>query len=968
MDDESGQGQASSEYPDLTNLALSARLRRMQTSLSWRATKPLRDLGGLYHKYIRKSSRLDLLPIHELQLITRDNRVIWVAVGDDPQFLLTPLNPAVLKQGGWFSLEYEFSARFAVEQCVYLDYGDGFQPDVVWTRAIAKPGRQRLVVYIPRGTQGLRLDPMTRPGEFQLDDPVLRRIDPPQLERPWSGIDGFLKCCEGCTVTLTEAQQLERCLEGEFHWRSHGTDPAFTVSRRAQDGLSEGWCRIEFIITGEYQHQVAKLYIDYGEGFTEDESYPVPFQSGMSTSRVLRLSGDVVNIRFDPWEREGLFRLERLCIDNILEGDAHRDIASRLASSRPEYAGLSASDIWLGAVNDVSMEEDEHHGEPGKISQSEGKVKDLEGPEDILHRLLEDYAETFIVNEAELSYQKWIDEVETLDLPSRDTIKDFISAIPSPVVISILVPVYNTDEHLLAQCIESVIAQSYPHWELCLVDDASPSPHVSKVLKAYSERDKRIKYHLREDNGHISKTTNDALALATGEYVALLDHDDELAVDALYFVAREISEHPDAQIIYSDEDKIDFAGMRCEPHFKPDWNVDLLYSQNYVSHLGVYQRKLVEKIGGFRVGVEGSQDYDLVLRCLPHVHPDNIRHIPRVLYHWRAIEGSTALAEEGKDYTTSAGIQALQDHFMSSAVEGAMVQQGMVANTYRVQWPIPQPSPLVSMLIPTRDKKEVTELAVRSILEKTLYSHYEIIILDNGSVEPETHAFFEEIQREDSRVTVVRYDHPFNYSAINNFGATLAKGSVIGLINNDVEVISPEWLGEMVSHVCREDVGCVGAKLYYGNDTIQHAGVIVGLGGVAGHSHKHFPKESGGYFNRLKVVQSVTAVTAACLLVRRDVYNEVRGLNENELKVAFNDVDFCLKVHAAGYRNIWTPYAELYHHESISRGAEDNPEKVARFNAEIEYMKNSWGRIIDHDPSYNPCLTKSREDFSIGGR
>ncbi|MBY5967825.1 glycosyltransferase family 2 protein [Halomonas denitrificans] len=967
MDDESGQGQATPQYKDLTNLALSARLRRMQTSFSWRATKPLRDLGGMYQKYVRKSSRVDLLPIHELQLITKDNKVVWVSVGEDPQFLLTPLNPAVLGQGGWFNLEYDFSARFPVEQCLYLDYGDGFQPDVVWTRNIVKQGRQRLTLYIPKGLQGLRLDPMTRPGEFRLENPVLRRVDPPQLDCPWSGIEGFLKCCEGCAVTLVEAQQLERCMEGEFHWQSHGTDPAFTVQRRSHDPLTEGWCRIEFTIAGEYEYEVAKVYIDYGQGFTEEESFPIPFQSGTTNSRVLRLTGDVVNVRFDPWEREGKFRLERLCFDNITEEEAQQEIASRLSSKRLEYSGLSTSDIWAGSMN-----ADAFDGYGGAIlhgcdEDQESQLQADESHDIVVERLLSDYAETFVDREAELSYRKWIYEVESASLPSDESVKSFVSGQENPIVVSILVPVYNTDEKLLSRCIESVIAQSYPYWELCLVDDASPSSHVARVLKFYNERDKRIKILLRQENGHISRTTNDALSLATGEFVALLDHDDELARDALYFVARELHENTDALIVYSDEDKIDSAGVRYDPHFKPDWNVDLLYSQNYISHLGVYRRELLERIGGFRTGVEGSQDYDLVLRCLPHTSPHQILHIPRVLYHWRAIEGSTALSQGGKDYTTSAGVKALKDYFAELDDLGATIEQGMVANTYRVCWPIPHPAPLVSLLIPTRDKVEVTELAVRSILDKTLYTNYEIIILDNGSVEPATHTFFEEIQREDSRVSVVRYDHPFNYSAINNFGVTLAKGSIVGLINNDVEVISPEWLGEMVSHVSRSDVGCVGAKLYYSNDTIQHAGVVVGIGGVAGHSHKYFPKESGGYFSRLKIVHSVTAVTAACLLVRKEIYEEVGGLNENELKVAFNDVDFCLKVHDAGYRNIWTPYAELYHHESISRGAEDNPEKIARFNTEIDYMKNAWGHIIDHDPNYNPCLTKVREDFSIGG-
>jgi GT2 family glycosyltransferase len=289
-----------------------------------------------------------------------------------------------------------------------------------------------------------------------------------------------------------------------------------------------------------------------------------------------------------------------------------------------------------------------------------------------------------------------------------------------------------------------------------------------------------------------------------------------------------------------------------------------------------------------------------------------------------------------------------------------------VPNTYRTIWPLPQPVPLVSLLIPTRDKKDITEIAVCSILDKTTYPHYEIIILDNGSVEAETLNWFTAIQNKDSRVRVIRYDHPFNYSAINNFGVTHSNGSIIGLVNNDVEVINPEWLTEMVSHACRMEIGCVGAKLYYGNDTIQHAGVILGIGGVANHSHLKFRRKDPGYFGRLICVQNYSAVTAACLIVKREIYNQVSGLEEKYLKVAFNDVDFCLKVREAGYRNLWTPHAELYHHESISRGSEDTPEKQTRFQMEVEFMKNKWRDVLKQDPYYSPNLAKDREDFSIG--
>jgi glycosyltransferase involved in cell wall biosynthesis len=530
-------------------------------------------------------------------------------------------------------------------------------------------------------------------------------------------------------------------------------------------------------------------------------------------------------------------------------------------------------------------------------------------------------------------------------------------------LISIVVPVYNPDKQLLIDCIESVINQSYPNWQLCLADDKSTEPYVKQVLKEYRLKDKRIKPVFRRKNGHISAASNSALEVASGEWTALLDHDDLLHEHALYHVVKAINETPDVALIYSDEDKLDLEGNRIDPHFKSDWNLDLLYSQNYASHLGVYKTEIVKKIGGFRKGYEGSQDYDLLLRYSREIDHANIVHIPKVLYHWRMVVGSTALASGEKSYTTDAGIKALEDHFLALGKD-VSVEEGAGPNMYKVNWLI-KAEPLVSLIIPTYNGYEITKQAIDSILEKTIYQNYEILLVDNNSNDEIALAYFEELDQHE-KVTVLRYPYPFNYSAINNFAAKQAKGEIIGLVNNDVEVISPEWLTEMVSHALRDDIGCVGAMLYFENDTIQHAGVITGIGGVAGHSHKHFKRGEHGYFSRLNLVQNISAVTAACLLVRKTVFEQVNGLNEKDLTVAFNDVDFCLKVQAAGYRNLWTPYAELYHYESISRGAEDNPEKVARFNTEVVYMLNTWGTDKKPDPCYSPNLTNKREDFSVG--
>lgn len=560
------------------------------------------------------------------------------------------------------------------------------------------------------------------------------------------------------------------------------------------------------------------------------------------------------------------------------------------------------------------------------------------------------------------AYQEWI---QLNDRPSESQIAAMqaqAQAFAYRPKISVLMPVYNVDTKWLAMAIDSVRNQYYDNWELCIADDASPNADIRPLLEHYAAEDSRIKVVFREKNGHISENSNSALALCTGEWTALMDHDDLLPPHALFEIAKVLQTQPDAALIYTDEDKIDENGRRFMPHFKSDFNLDLLYGQNYISHLGVYRTDIAQKIGGFRKGLEGSQDYDFLLRYLLETDQSKVVHIPKILYHWRAIEGSTALSAGEKSYTTEAGIKALQNHFALLGKE-VTVTRGKADNLYRVQWHW-QEQPLVSLIIPTYNGYAITKQAIDSILNKTAYSNYEILLVDNNSDDPQALAYFDEIAQHE-KVTLLRYPHPFNYSAINNFAAKHAKGSIIGLINNDIEVINPQWLTEMATQAQRPEIGCVGAMLYYPNDTIQHAGVIIGIGSVAGHSHKYYPRHHHGHFSRLYLVQNLMAVTAACLLVRKEVFDEVNGLNEEDLTVAFNDVDFCLKVHAAGYRNLWTPYAELYHHESISRGHEDNPVKQARFQREIKYMLDTWQTDTLHDPYYNPNLTIQHENFAI---
>ncbi len=428
-------------------------------------------------------------------------------------------------------------------------------------------------------------------------------------------------------------------------------------------------------------------------------------------------------------------------------------------------------------------------------------------------------------------------------------------------------------------------------------------------------------------------------------------------------VVEELNRHPDADLIYSDEDKIDESGRRYGPYFKPDWNPDLFYSQNMICHLSVYRASILKKMGGFRLGYEGSQDYDLAVRFVEQTFPDRIRHIPHVLYHWRAIPGSSALTPNEKDYTQEAARRAIRSHFERKNIP-VKVTEAPGTTFHRIVYPLPEDPPLVSLIIPTKDKVGLLRGCVDGILNKTDYHNIEVIIVDNRSEEAETLSYLEEVQA-DPRVRIVNYDGSFNFSAINNMAVRQSRGEIIGLINNDIVVISPGWLAEMISHALRPEIGAVGAKLYYADHTIQHAGVIVGLGGVAGHGHKRFSGNDPGYFFRAKLVQNLSAVTAACLVLRREVFEEVGGFDEKNLSVAFNDVDFCLRIRERGYRNLWTPYAELYHLESASRGPEETLEKQARFRNEVLYMKSRWGQALLHDPYYNPNLTLDREDFSL---
>jgi glycosyltransferase involved in cell wall biosynthesis len=586
------------------------------------------------------------------------------------------------------------------------------------------------------------------------------------------------------------------------------------------------------------------------------------------------------------------------------------------------------------------------------------------GEDDQWHPLTERVLHTSSRPREVQDYTAWVAAFDTMSEEKVEHLRRRIAGLAENrrPLISVLMPVYNTPKRWLDRAIESVVAQVYPNWELCIADDASPSPEVRQVLEKWKEKDARIRVTYREANGHISIASNSALELAQGEFVALVDHDDEVPVHALAEIVFFLADHPETDVVYSDEDKIDENGVRLRPYFKPDFMPDLLFGQNCVSHFAAYRTELVRRVGGFRAGYEGSQDWDLVLRVCEASSPGRIGHVPKILYHWRIIAGSTSLEISSKSYAVDSARRALADHFKRRGIKTSI--EPVPGSNWQIVYPLPDQCPLVSIIIPTRNRADLVRLCVASIIARTSYSPYEIILVDNHSDDPEALSLFKQLAAEPN-VRVVRYEGAFNYSAINNFAVHLASGELVCLLNNDIEAINEAWLTEMVSHAVRPEIGAVGAKLFYPNGRIQHAGVVLGLNGVAGHAFAQHPRDSHGYWNRARVAQNYSAVTAACMVVRKQVFEKVGGLNEKDLPVAFNDVDFCLRVREAGYRNLWTPFAQLYHHESISRGKDDTPAKLARAASEVDYMRRKWGSLLDRDPAYNPNLALSVRGFDL---
>lgn len=565
-----------------------------------------------------------------------------------------------------------------------------------------------------------------------------------------------------------------------------------------------------------------------------------------------------------------------------------------------------------------------------------------------------------LANTAEYSqylYRKQINKSK------RKFILNNIKSFKSQPVFSVVIPVYNPPIDFFTQALDSIVNQLYSNWEICIADDCSTDPEVKEVLDEYCKKYENIKVVYRKENGHISKASNSALELVSGEYTVLMDQDDLLREDAFYEFVKLINQKSNVDMIYSDEDKIDENGLHSVPYFKPDWCPENLLSRNYINHVCVFNTSQLRNIGGWRVGFEGSQDYDLLLRYTEKY--TNIYHIPEVLYHWRIHRESAASDETAKPYAHRTAQQALTE---------AMARRGYESKFsfldgfrgFQVRHKIKDNSQLVSIIIPTKNKHTYVRKCIDSIANKSTYKNFEIILIDNNSDDKKFFNLVNLYKKQTKfKFKYIRDEREFNFSRLMNLGRKHANGAYLVLLNNDTELITPDWLEAYIEHVQRPEIGVAGCKLLFEDETVQHAGVIIGLGGVAGHAMIRESRYGPGYFNYINLFNNYSAVTAACVMMRTEVYDKVNGFNE-DYAVEYNDVDFCLRVVEAGYRNIYIPHIELYHYESISRGhPHATKESYNRHVIEVKQFKRKWSNYIEKDPCYNTNLTLDNESFAI---
>lgn len=703
-----------------------------------------------------------------------------------------------------------------------------------------------------------------------------------------------------------------------------------------------GWNMLELDGLGADAHGAATIIFYTSKGVIETS---VSLRPGKTTKRILWVPLGVKKIAFSFHASEAA--LAELTAEWVwlTPWFARNRLARRLINNHASYKGMRVHQV----VRRLHVE-----------SVAQGRSWRLIA--------LEEYNETHAKQHVLDDYTRWVNTTEKVASENAQTI---IAGLKTAPLFSLIMPVtlenLNGGEAPFIATINSLKNQGYFFWEVFIVLSAEITDTQRQALERCIPTTSRINL-IRSYHRTLAKLDHQGFIQTQGDGVMRISCGDQLAKDALCKLAKAWNEYPEAQLFYSDEDVLGTDGLRCQPSFKPGWNPDLLLSTNYIGRAALYKRRLLWQLEAEHEDLlshltsRAAVDYALALAFMmwksTHGTQRSVCHVPDMLYHRSAEFPHPLLQQDAISLVSS----VLKQQVVSAK---AVVHPGLTDYSVRVEWPIPTPAPLVSLLVPTRNGVDILRPCVDAILERTSYTHFELLILDNQSDCPDTMAYMDEVAARDPRVRILRWNHPFNYSAINNFGAAESHGSIIGLINNDVEPVNEHWLTEMVSQACRSEIGCVGAKLYYPNGMLQHGGVILGLGDVAGHAHRFFPRDSDGYTGRLKLVQNLSAVTAACLLVRKNVFNNVGGLNEKNLSVAYNDVDFCIKVREAGYRNLWTPFAELYHHESISRGADDTPTKRARWLSEVAYMRRTWGKLLDNDPAYNPNLTLVHEDFSL---
>ncbi|RTR05131.1 glycosyltransferase family 2 protein [Halomonas nitroreducens] len=731
-------------------------------------------------------------------------------------------------------------------------------------------------------------------------------------------------------ASLLPERHLERG-DGE-EWQVTGSEAAFRWQGRLP---LPGWNMIEIAGERSVTGVAASLTFETPRGTTTVE---LPLRAGKVTKRLVRVPFDTRRIVFCPMNARGRFRLTHFRCVWLTPWFAHDRLLQRLTHSHRHYRGRTKHEV-----------------------RRDLRARARQAKRAWTALAMEDYETTFVSLCSKHNYRQWIEQVE---MPRRQDDRTE----PAAVVerqdlprISLLLPVTSDDPAELEARLATLSCQTHGRWQACVILATSLSPEARDAVARRVASEPRVQWiEATPDNG--GAMLNAGLAACDGELVAVLTRGDRLSSDALHRLALAFGQRPELGLLYADEDRLDANGRRHTPNFKPGWNPDLLLSRAYLGHMACVARRTLEALGGFPAE-PGQTDgqammHATALRFLATFGRNagrRVTHLPWILLH----RCSDDLVEA--DPRVVNRVQA----YLDAEAPEARAHLGLLPGSVRVCWPIPRPAPLVSLLVPTRDGVEILRPCVDAILERTAYRHFELLILDNQSDCPETLAYMAEVEARDARVRVLRWNHPFNYSAINNFGASQARGELLGLVNNDIEPINSDWLTEMVGQAGRPEIGCVGAKLYYPNGTIQHGGVILGLGSIAGHGHRFFQRDEEGFQGRLKLTQNLSAVTAACLLLRRSVFEEVGGLNEADLAVAYNDVDLCLKVREAGYRNLWTPHAELYHHESVSRGADDTPKKRARWLAECDYMRRTWEEQLDNDPAYNPNLTLVHEDFSL---